>query len=36
VAVALDSDGGPWHAVPVFSAWVAEPSESFDDSASGT
>ncbi|HEX4528278.1 MAG TPA: serpin family protein [Acidimicrobiia bacterium] len=36
VAVALDPDGGPWHAVPVFSAWVAEPSESFDDSASGT
>ncbi|MDH6461921.1 hypothetical protein M2302_002096 [Micromonospora sp. A200] len=27
VAVATDRDGGPWHGVPVFSAWVAEPEE---------
>jgi hypothetical protein len=34
VAVALDP-GGPWHGVPVFSAWVAEPSEPFDESTPG-
>jgi hypothetical protein len=28
VVVATDDDGGPWHGVPVFSAWVAEPAES--------
>jgi hypothetical protein len=28
VAVATDDEGGPWHGVPVFSAWVAEPVES--------
>lgn len=27
VAVALDEDGGPWHGVPVFSAWVGEATE---------
>lgn len=27
VAVATDRAGGPWHGVPVFSAWVAEPEE---------
>jgi hypothetical protein len=27
VAVALDSGGGAWNGVPVFSAWVAEPCE---------
>ena len=27
VAVALDSGGGPWNGVPVFSAWVTEPRE---------
>ncbi len=31
VAVALDSGGGPWNGVPVFSGWVAEPSEPGDD-----
>jgi hypothetical protein len=35
VAVAVDADGGPWHGVPVFSAWVAEPSEPFDEPAPG-
>jgi hypothetical protein len=33
VAVAVDPGGGPWHGVPVFSAWVAEPTEPFDESA---
>jgi hypothetical protein len=28
VAVTTDDRGGPWHGVPVFSAWVAEPVES--------
>ncbi|MFI7430034.1 hypothetical protein ACIBPB_23835 [Micromonospora sp. NPDC049836] len=27
VAVATDSNGGPWHSLPVYSAWVAEPQE---------
>ncbi len=27
VAVATDRAGGPWHGVPVYSAWVAEPAE---------
>ncbi|MFR9777633.1 hypothetical protein ACL02O_16455 [Micromonospora sp. MS34] len=27
VAVATDTAGGPWHGVPVYSAWVAEPEE---------
>lgn len=27
VAVATDGAGGPWHGVPVYSAWVAEPAE---------
>lgn len=27
VAVATDDAGGPWHGVPVYSAWVAEPAE---------
>ncbi|MFU8854731.1 hypothetical protein ACNAW0_27740 [Micromonospora sp. SL1-18] len=27
VAVATDSAGGPWHGLPVYSAWVAEPAE---------
>jgi Serpin (serine protease inhibitor) len=27
VAVAIDADHGPWHGVPVFSAWVAEPDD---------
>ncbi|MCW3841263.1 serpin family protein [Micromonospora yasonensis] len=27
VAVATDSSGGPWHGVPVYSAWVTEPAE---------
>lgn len=39
VAVAVDSGGrqpaearhGPWHGVPVFSAWVAEPEDAADD-----
>jgi hypothetical protein len=35
VAVAVDTTGGPWHGVPVFSAWVAEPSEPFDESTPG-
>jgi hypothetical protein len=35
VAVALDPAGGPWHGVPVFSAWVAEPSEPFDETTPG-
>jgi hypothetical protein len=28
VAVATDKGGGPWHGVPVFSAWVSEPVDS--------
>jgi hypothetical protein len=35
VALAVDPAGGPWHGVPVFSAWVAEPSEPFDEPTSG-
>ncbi|MFC0101070.1 hypothetical protein ACFFKH_26595 [Micromonospora marina] len=27
VAVTTDPAGGPWHALPVYSAWVAEPEE---------
>ncbi|RLQ07640.1 hypothetical protein EAD96_06125 [Micromonospora sp. BL1] len=27
VAVTTDPDGGPWHALPVYSAWVADPEE---------
>ncbi|MFI2713612.1 hypothetical protein ACH495_26155 [Micromonospora sp. NPDC018662] len=27
VAVATDAAGGPWHALPVYSAWVADPAE---------
>ncbi|PSK63188.1 hypothetical protein B0E53_04887 [Micromonospora sp. MH33] len=27
VAVATDEAGGPWHGLPVYSAWVAEPAE---------
>jgi hypothetical protein len=27
VAVTTDRAGGPWHGVPVYSAWVAEPDE---------
>ena len=30
VAVTLADGGGPWHGVPVFSAWVAEPQEATD------
>jgi hypothetical protein len=44
VAIATDGDGagrtdqagrGPWHGVPVFSAWVAEPEDAADDDAEG-
>jgi hypothetical protein len=31
VAVALDHEGGPWHGVPVFSAWVGEATEVAED-----
>ncbi|MFD2767043.1 hypothetical protein [Micromonospora eburnea] len=31
VAVATDSAGGPWHGLPVYSAWVAQPQELPDD-----
>ncbi|MCW3816664.1 serpin family protein [Micromonospora sp. DR5-3] len=31
VAVATDSAGGPWHGLPVYSAWVAEPQELPED-----
>ncbi|MEI4273400.1 hypothetical protein TEK04_16895 [Klenkia sp. LSe6-5] len=31
VAVALDHEGGPWHGVPVFSAWVCEATEVPED-----
>ncbi len=31
VAVATDSAGGPWHGLPVYSAWVAEPAELPED-----
>ncbi|SDP11753.1 hypothetical protein SAMN05660199_03194 [Klenkia soli] len=31
VAVALDDDGGPWHGVPVFSAWVGQATEVPED-----
>jgi hypothetical protein len=27
VAVTTDPAGGPWHGVPVFSAWVARPTD---------
>ncbi|HEY1619311.1 MAG TPA: hypothetical protein VGG25_16945 [Streptosporangiaceae bacterium] len=27
VAVTTDRAGGPWHGVPVFSAWIAEPAD---------
>ncbi|MFI5836081.1 hypothetical protein ACIA5A_20650 [Micromonospora sp. NPDC051300] len=27
VAVATDAAGGPWHALPVYSAWVADPED---------
>jgi hypothetical protein len=43
VAVAVDADadqagqdgGGPWHGVPVFSAWVAEPEDAADGGPDG-
>ncbi|GHJ55033.1 hypothetical protein Nm8I071_43400 [Nonomuraea sp. TT08I-71] len=31
VAVATDEAGGPWHGLPVYSAWVAEPAELPED-----
>ncbi|MFG3689710.1 hypothetical protein [Micromonospora sp. NPDC047740] len=31
VAVATDSAGGPWHGLPVYSAWVAQPQELPED-----
>ena len=33
VAVTTDPTGGagPWHGLPVFSAWVSEPEEATDD-----
>ncbi len=31
VAVATDPAGGPWHGVPVFSAWVTEPDDAGGD-----
>ncbi|MFJ8578239.1 hypothetical protein [Micromonospora sp. NPDC093277] len=31
VAVATDSAGGPWHGLPAYSAWVAQPQELSDD-----
>jgi hypothetical protein len=34
VAAALDP-GGAWHGVPVFSAWVADSSEPFDEPGPG-
>ena len=29
--VAVAEGGGPWHGMPVFSAWVAEPQDALDD-----
>ncbi|MFU8874614.1 hypothetical protein [Micromonospora sp. SL4-19] len=31
VAVATDAAGGPWHGLPVYSAWVAQPQELPED-----
>ncbi len=33
VAVTTDTPGysGPWHGLPVFSAWVSEPDDAADD-----
>jgi hypothetical protein len=31
VALAQDDEGGPWHGLPVFSAWVTEPEDAGGD-----